>query len=70
MGDDVVDLPVMSKVGLAICVQDSHDFVKKHAHWTTNACGGRGAGREVCELLLQARGLLDDMLDSYIENSK
>jgi len=67
VGDDVVDLPVMSKVGLAICVQNGHAFVKQHSHWVTDAAGGQGAGREVCELLLQARGKLDDMLQSYIK---
>ena len=67
VGDDVVDLPVMSKVGLAICVQDSHDFVKKHAHWITNAAGGRGAGREVCEMILEAKGKLNSMLQSYVD---
>jgi len=66
VGDDVVDLPVMSKVGLAICVQDAHEFVKKHSHWVTQAAGGRGAGREVCEMILQAKGKLDAMLESYI----
>ena len=66
VGDDVVDLPVMSKVGLAICVQDGHPFVKKHAHWITEHGGGRGAGRDVCEMILQARGVLASMLDSYL----
>ncbi|VAW65424.1 3-deoxy-D-manno-octulosonate 8-phosphate phosphatase [hydrothermal vent metagenome] len=66
VGDDVVDLPVMNKVGLAICVQDGHDFVKKHAHWVTELGGGCGAGREVCELILQAQGKLQHMLESYI----
>ena len=66
VGDDVVDLPVMSKVGLAICVQDGHGFVKKHAHWITEHGGGRGAGRDVCELILQARGQLESMLHSYL----
>lgn len=66
VGDDVVDLPVMTQVGLAICVQDAHPFVKKHAHWITDNNGGCGAGRDVCELILQARGVLDDMLQSYI----
>ena len=45
VGDDVVDLPVMSQVGLAIAVQDAHPMVKKHAHWLTPSAGGRGAGR-------------------------
>jgi len=66
VGDDVVDLPVMTKVGLAICVKDSHAFVKQHAHWTTKANGGCGAGREVCELILDAKGKLDDMLQTYL----
>lgn len=66
VGDDVVDLPVMCKVGLAICVQDAHPLVKRHAHWITERAGGKGAGRDVCELILEARGKLDDMLASYI----
>lgn len=68
VGDDVVDLPVMSKVGLAICVQDAHHFVKKHAHWITEHNGGCGAGRDVCELILEARGQLQEMLESYIQD--
>jgi len=66
VGDDVVDLPVMTKVGLAICVQDGHPFVKKHSHWITDHNGGCGAGRDVCELILEAQGKLQTMLESYI----
>lgn len=66
VGDDVVDLPVMTKVGLAICVQDGHPFVKKHSHWITDRNGGCGAGRDVCELILEAQGKLQGMLASYI----
>jgi len=67
VGDDVVDLPVMSKVGLAIAVQDAHSMVLKHAHWQTPSCGGRGAGRDVCEMLMEARGVLQEKLDSYLQ---
>lgn len=67
VGDDVVDLPVMSKVGLAIAVQDAHPMVLKHAHWQTPHCGGRGAGRDVCEMLMEARGVLQKKLDSYLQ---
>ena len=67
VGDDVVDLPVMSKVGLAIAVQDAHSMVLKHAHWQTPNCGGRGAGRDVCEMLMEARGVLQETLDSYLQ---
>jgi 3-deoxy-D-manno-octulosonate 8-phosphate phosphatase (KDO 8-P phosphatase) len=66
VGDDVVDLPVMSKVGLAIAVQDAHPMVLKHAHWQTPHCGGRGAGRDVCEMLMEAHGVLQETLDSYL----
>jgi len=67
VGDDVVDLPVMSKVGLAIAVQDAHPMVLKHAHWQTPSCGGRGAGRDVCEMLMEAHGVLQVELDSYLQ---
>ena len=66
VGDDVVDLPVMRQVGLAIAVQDAHELVKKHAHWQTPSHGGRGAARDVCELLLEAQGKLDDELRKYL----
>ena len=66
VGDDVVDLPVMSQVGLAIAVQDAHPMVKKHAHWLTPSAGGRGAGRDVCEMILEARGSLQTELESYL----
>ncbi len=66
VGDDVVDLPVMTRVGLAICVQDGHPFVKKHAHWITDHNGGCGAGRDVCEQILEAQGKLESMLEAYI----
>ncbi|MDH5257479.1 MAG: 3-deoxy-manno-octulosonate-8-phosphatase KdsC [Gammaproteobacteria bacterium] len=66
VGDDVVDLPVMSHVGLAVAVQDAHEFVKKHAHWQTPACGGKGAARDVCELIMDAQGNLQKELESYL----
>jgi 3-deoxy-D-manno-octulosonate 8-phosphate phosphatase (KDO 8-P phosphatase) len=66
VGDDVVDLPVMRQVGLAIAVADAHPLVVEHCHWQTQAPGGRGAGREVCELIMGAQGSLDPMLRSYL----
>jgi 3-deoxy-D-manno-octulosonate 8-phosphate phosphatase (KDO 8-P phosphatase) len=59
VGDDLVDLPPMGEVGLAIAVANARPQVKQRAHWVTGARGGDGAAREVCEMLLQARGLLD-----------
>jgi 3-deoxy-D-manno-octulosonate 8-phosphate phosphatase (KDO 8-P phosphatase) len=66
VGDDVVDLPIMRRVGLAIAVNDAHPFVLQHAHWQTPHPGGRSAGRDVCELLMDAQGKLQAALDSYL----
>jgi 3-deoxy-D-manno-octulosonate 8-phosphate phosphatase (KDO 8-P phosphatase) len=67
VGDDVVDLPVMRRVGLAIAVQDAHPLVARHAHWQTPSPGGRGAAREVCELIMEAQGTLERELGRYLE---
>ena len=66
VGDDVVDLPVMTRVGLAIAVQDAHALAKQHAHWVTPSGGGLGAAREACEMIMDAQGHLQKMLDGYI----
>lgn len=66
VGDDVIDLPVMLRAGLAITVQDAHPLVKQHAHWQTPQCGGRGAARDVCELIMQAQGSLEAQLQKYL----
>ena len=66
VGDDVVDLPVMRRVGLAIAVQDAHPLVRRHSHWQTPSTGGRGAARDVCEMLMEAKGVLQDELDRYL----
>lgn len=66
VGDDVVDLACMRAVGFAIAVQDAHALVKTHAHWQTPNPGGRGAARDVCELIMQAQGTLDAQLEKYM----
>ncbi|MBB1073549.1 3-deoxy-manno-octulosonate-8-phosphatase KdsC [Rhodoferax sp. 4810] len=66
VGDDVVDLPILCRVGLAIAVADAHPLVREHVHWQTHAPGGRGAVREVCELILRAQGHLDTLFASYL----
>jgi 3-deoxy-D-manno-octulosonate 8-phosphate phosphatase (KDO 8-P phosphatase) len=65
-GDDVVDLPIMRRVGLAVAVQDAHPLVKQHAHWQTPNPGGRGAARDLCELIMDAQGNLEPELNRYL----
>lgn len=65
-GDDLIDLAVMRRVGLAIAVQDADPFVAQYAHWQTPSRGGHGAVREVCELLLEARGQLATVRERYL----
>lgn len=65
VGDDVIDLPVMRRVGLAIAVQDAHPLAKQHAHWQTPNKGGRGAARDVCELIMEAQGTLQTQLRRF-----
>jgi len=65
VGDDVVDVPVMKAVGLSIAVGDAHPRILPYADWQTTAKGGRGAAREVCELLMQAQDKLDAQLARY-----
>jgi len=67
-GDDVVDLPIMRRVGLAIAVQDAHPLVKQHAHWQTASGGGRGAARDACELLMQSQGTWESAVRVYLGN--
>ena len=52
MGDDLPDLPVLRRVGLAACPADAHDDVKAVCHWRGTVAGGRGAVREFCDFLL------------------
>jgi 3-deoxy-D-manno-octulosonate 8-phosphate phosphatase (KDO 8-P phosphatase) len=66
VGDDVVDLPVMRRVGLSIAVADAHPLLQQHAHWHTRSPGGRGAGRDVCELIMEAQGNLGTMMERYL----
>jgi len=65
VGDDIVDLPIMRRVGLAVAVGDAQALVRERAHWCTQAPGGRGAAREICELIMDAQGHLERMLAAY-----
>jgi 3-deoxy-D-manno-octulosonate 8-phosphate phosphatase (KDO 8-P phosphatase) len=66
MGDDVVDLPVMRRVGLSITVPSAPQVVRDHAHYLAQREGGNGAVREACELIMSAQGTLDNQLAPYL----
>lgn len=65
IGDDLPDLPLIRKVGLGIAVANAVKEVKEFAFWQTEASGGKGAVREVCDLILHAQNKLDDALKKY-----
>jgi len=65
IGDDLADLKAMQEVGLAVAVADAVPEAKQAAHYVTRTAGGRGAVREVVELLLRAQGLWSRVLEIY-----
>ncbi|MEW5770650.1 MAG: HAD family hydrolase [Pseudomonadota bacterium] len=65
MGDDLVDLPVLRRCGLALTVPDAPAEVKARCHFTTQAGAGRGAAREACELIMRAQGTWAAQLALY-----
>lgn len=67
MGDDIVDLPVMRRAGMAVAVADAHALVRERAHWVTPSAGGRGAARDLAELLLAASGRLEQAYAHYLD---
>lgn len=68
VGDDWIDLPVLVRVGLAVSVADAETRVKQQVHWVTQRNGGEGAVREICNLIMTAKGqdktIMDEILAS------
>lgn len=67
VGDDLTDLPLMVQAGFAVAVADAVAEVKAHAHYVTTLKGGKGAVREVVELILKAQGRWDDLVKSFLK---
>ena len=67
VGDDIIDLPVMRVCGLAIAVANARDNVKTAAHFITENGGGHGAGRDAVEFILKAKGMLEEVIEKYID---
>jgi 3-deoxy-D-manno-octulosonate 8-phosphate phosphatase (KDO 8-P phosphatase) len=65
VGDDVVDIPLFRKVGLSIAVADACEEARRAAHYVTEKEGGKGAVREVCEMILRAQGKWDEIAKRY-----
>jgi 3-deoxy-D-manno-octulosonate 8-phosphate phosphatase (KDO 8-P phosphatase) len=70
VGDDLTDLPLLTRVGLGVCVANADDLVRKHAHFCTRRPGGSGAVREAIELILTAQGKWDGILQSYLHGDR
>jgi 3-deoxy-D-manno-octulosonate 8-phosphate phosphatase (KDO 8-P phosphatase) len=66
VGDDIVDLPVLTRVGLAVGVADGHDSLRRHVHYVTRRRGGLGAVRETVELILSAQGKWKAIAERYL----
>ena len=66
VGDDVTDIPLLRRAGLAVAVADAVDDVKRHAHLITRRSGGRGAVRELIELILEAQGKWAGLMERYL----
>jgi 3-deoxy-D-manno-octulosonate 8-phosphate phosphatase (KDO 8-P phosphatase) len=61
MGDDIIDIPVMRRVGFAAAPLDAIDYVSEHADYVARNRGGWGAVREVCDLIIKGKGLWDEV---------
>lgn len=66
MGDDWLDLPLLSRAGLAATVADAVPEVKAVAHYVARRQGGRGAVRELCDLIIEAKGVREELLGKYL----
>lgn len=66
MGDDLIDIPVMRLAGFAVAVPNGAPHIFPYAHYITRASGGRGAAREVCEMILQVQGLWESVMERYL----
>jgi 3-deoxy-D-manno-octulosonate 8-phosphate phosphatase (KDO 8-P phosphatase) len=65
-GDDWLDIPLLERVGLSVTVADADPVVKSRVHWVTENSGGKGAVREMCHLILVARGLDNILLQDFL----
>jgi 3-deoxy-D-manno-octulosonate 8-phosphate phosphatase (KDO 8-P phosphatase) len=71
MGDDVLDLPVFKRAGLAVCPANAHPIARKYAHWVLERNGGEGAARELADRLIVEAGFeLESVYERFIAIEK
>lgn len=68
VGDDFPDLPLIRRAGLGVTVASAPAIIQQYAAWITKAKGGKGAAREVCDLIMEAQGSYQTMVKPYIED--
>lgn len=67
IGDDIIDIPILKRVGFAVAVPNAVEEVKAVSHYITQKMGGRGAVREICDLILKSQGKWDIATSKYFE---
>jgi len=67
MGDDLLDLPLITRCGFAVTVPAAPEALKSRAHYVTRAHGGHGAVREACEFILRAQGTLERAISAHLQ---
>jgi len=67
MGDDLLDLPLLTRCGFAATVPAAPEALQRRAHYVTRTGGGQGAVREVCEFILHAQGKLEGAISAYLQ---
>ncbi|MBI1883884.1 MAG: HAD hydrolase family protein [Chlamydiae bacterium] len=66
VGDDLIDISILKRVGFSVAVQNAVSEVKRVASYVTQSCGGRGAVREVVEKILKAQGVWEEVIAQYV----
>jgi len=67
IGDDLIDLPVLKRAGFSVSVPNAMEEVRGHAHYITSKTGGRGAVREICDIILKSQGKWEEVTSRYFE---
>ncbi len=66
IGDDIIDLPILTRAGFAASVVNAHAEVRARVHYVTKTAGGHGAAREICDFILRAQGNYEAALAPYL----